>query len=81
MFEATCYELRGTTASGRPAGPGSIAVDPRVIPLGTRLRVEGYGEGIASDTGRLIKGRRIDVWKASGCREWGRRDVLVEVIG
>lgn len=80
-FEATCYELRGATASGSPAGPGSIAVDPRVIPLGTKLRVEGYGDGVAADTGGAIKGRRIDVWKSSGCREWGRRSVLVEIRG
>lgn len=79
VFSSTCYELRGTTASGRPAGPGSIAVDPTVIRLGMRLRVEGYGEGIAADTGGAIKGRIVDVWKASGCREWGRRNVEVFV--
>lgn len=82
-FVATCYALTGTTASGSQAGPGSIAVDPRVIPLGTRLRVEAYGEGVAADTGGAIKGRRIDVWKSSSsaCMAWGRRSVLVEVLG
>lgn len=64
-FRATCYELTGRTASGLPAGPGRIAVDPRVIPLGTRLFVEGYGPAVAADTGGAIKGRRIDVWRSS----------------
>lgn len=78
-FVATCYSLTGRTATGSPAGPGSIAVDPTVIPLGTRLNVSGYGTGRAVDTGRLIKGRRIDVWKAAGCSDWGRRTVTVSI--
>ena len=78
-FESTCYALTGTTASGRPAGPGSIAVDPNVIELGTRLYVEGYGEGIAADTGGAIKGKIVDVWQStdSSCMEWGRHQVDV----
>lgn len=82
-FSATCYSLRGRTASGAPAGPGSIAVDPRIIPLGTVLEVEGYGRGVAADTGGAIKGRRLDVWMSSvdACREWGRRTVVVSVVG
>lgn len=82
-FSATCYSLRGRTASGAPAGPGSIAVDPRIIPLGTVLEVEGYGRGVAADTGGAIKGRRLDVWMSSvdACREWGRRTVAVSVVG
>lgn len=80
-FEATCYALTGTTASGAPAGPGSIAVDRRVIPLGTRLVVEGYGPGDARDTGGAIRGNRVDVWlsTAAACRAWGRRSVRVWV--
>lgn len=79
-FTATCYALRGTTASGRPAGPGSIAVDPAVIPLGTHLRVAGYGEGVADDTGGAIRGRRVDVWlpTEAQCRAWGVRWADVE---
>lgn len=59
---ATAYTLRGTTATGIPAGPGVVAVDPTVIPLGTRMTIPGYGEGVAADTGGAIKGLRIDLW-------------------
>lgn len=49
------------TATGVPAKRGVVAVDPRVIPLGTRLYVEGYGPAVAADTGGAIKGMRIDL--------------------
>ena len=62
---ATGYCLRGTTATGLPVGPGIVAVDPTVIPLGTRMTIPGYGEGVAADIGGAIKGARIDVWIAS----------------
>jgi 3D (Asp-Asp-Asp) domain-containing protein len=58
----TAYVLRGTTATGIPTGRGVVAVDPTVIPLGTRMTIPGYGEGVAADTGGAIKGLRIDVW-------------------
>lgn len=64
---ATAYCLTGTTATGLPVGPGIVAVDPTVIPLGTRMTIPGYGEGVAADTGNSIRGARIDVWMAS-CR-------------
>ena len=62
---ATGYCLRGTTATGLPVGPGIVATDPNVIPLGTRMTIPGYGEGVAADTGGAIIGKRIDVWIAS----------------
>lgn len=62
---ATGYCLKGTTATGLPVGPGIVAVDPTVIPLGTRMSIPGYGDGVAADTGGAIKGNRIDVWLAS----------------
>jgi 3D (Asp-Asp-Asp) domain-containing protein/peptidoglycan hydrolase CwlO-like protein len=61
----TGYCLKGTTATGLPVGPGVVAVDPTVIPLGTMMTIPGYGEGVAADTGGAIKGARIDVWFAS----------------
>ncbi len=62
---ATGYCLKGTTATGLPVGPGIVATDPTVIPLGTRMTIPGYGEGVAADVGAGVKGARIDVWIAS----------------
>jgi 3D (Asp-Asp-Asp) domain-containing protein/peptidoglycan hydrolase CwlO-like protein len=76
---ATAYSLHGGTASGLPTGPGVVAVDPTVIPLGTRMFIPGYGPGIAADTGTAIKGLRIDLWfpKLSQAESWGRRTVTI----
>ena len=70
------------TYTGTKAEYGAIAVDPRVIPLGTLMYVEGYGFGIAEDTGSAIKGNIIDVC-IEGRREallWGRRQVKVHIF-
>lgn len=76
---ATAYSLHGGTASGLPTGPGVVAVDPTVIPLGTRMFIPGYGPGIAADTGTAIKGLRIDLWFStlSQAMNWGRRTVTI----
>jgi 3D (Asp-Asp-Asp) domain-containing protein len=76
---ATAYSLHGGTASGLPTGPGVVAVDPTVIPLGTRMYIPGYGPGIAADTGTAIKGLRIDLWfpLLSQAENWGRRTVTI----
>ena len=78
--ESTAYAGDGITATGtvpsyNPGGISTIAVDPRVIPLGSLVYVEGYGKAIASDTGGLIKGNIIDVFLNSEleCRSWGRK--------
>ncbi|HET8651179.1 MAG TPA: 3D domain-containing protein [Gaiellaceae bacterium] len=78
---ATAYALPGTTASGRPVGWGVVAVDPSVIPLGSRLAIPGYGMGVAADTGGAITGARIDLWFPSlaQAHEWGSRTVTVTV--
>lgn len=78
---ATAYALQGRTASGRPVGWGVVAVDPSVIPLGSRLAIPGYGVGVAADTGGAITGTRIDVWfpTAAQARGWGSRTVTVTV--
>ena len=80
---ATGYALPGHTASGIPVGPGVVAVDPSVIPLGTRLSIPGYGQGIAADTGGAITGGRIDLWFSSQAEAlaWGRRTVTISVGG
>jgi len=59
---ATVYALPGLpTAIGIPAGNGVVAVDPRVIPLGTHVWIDGYGEAVAGDTGGFIQGHRVDL--------------------
>lgn len=72
----------GTTKTGERARFGIVAVDPRLIPLGTRVYVEGYGPGLAADIGGAIKGRRIDLCFNSThqARAWGRRPVRVWIV-
>jgi 3D (Asp-Asp-Asp) domain-containing protein len=63
-------------------GLGHCAVDPEVIPLGSILHVPGIGSRIATDTGRLIRGRDLDIHFDSlrEMREWGARRVTVRVL-
>ncbi len=82
-FEATAYTHTGNpTCTGVYPRVGTIAVDPRVIPLGSKLWVQDYGYGIAEDTGGLIKGNIIDLFMESKaeCRNWGRRRVTVYIL-
>ncbi len=76
---ATGYALPGRTATGMPVGWGVVAVDPSVIPLGTRLTIPGYGEGVAADTGSAVRGATIDLWfpTLAKARAWGRRTVTI----
>lgn len=77
---ATCYDLPGRTATGMPVGQGVVAVDPSVIPLGTRMYVPGYGHGVAADVGGGIQGDIIDLWMTpSECGAWGRRTVTITI--
>ena len=71
-----------STAMGRPAVFGVAAVDPHVIPLGSRLYVVGYGYAMAYDTGGDIKGDRIDLCFDTGgeCERWGVQSVTVIVL-
>lgn len=75
----------GYTATGMKAGYGVAAVDTRVIPLGTKLYVEGYGYCIAADTGGAIKGNRIDLCygthSAALSSGFGHKNVKVYIIG
>jgi len=86
-MEATAYLPSdgggaGITATGIPATYGVAAVDPAVIPLGSRLYIPGYGEAIAADTGGAIYGYRIDLCMESysEAMNFGRRDVTVYVL-
>lgn len=76
---ATGYSIHGRTATGVPTGWGVIAVDPSVIPLGTRMTIPGYGSGVAADTGSAIQGSTIDLWfpTVAQARAWGRRTVTI----
>lgn len=82
QMQATAYTATGNrTATGTVPKKGTIAVDPDVIPLGTELYVEGYGNGIAEDTGSAVKGNIIDLYMDSEqqARDWGRRNVNVTI--
>ena len=70
------------TATGARAGYGIIAVDPKVIPLGTKLYVPGYGYGVAADTGGAIKGNKIDLCfdTRAECISWGRRTITITIL-
>lgn len=70
------------TSTGLKIGHGVVAVDPRVIPIGTRLYIEGYGYAVAADVGGAIKGNRIDLGHDSsrGARNIGRRVVRVHIL-
>jgi 3D (Asp-Asp-Asp) domain-containing protein/septal ring factor EnvC (AmiA/AmiB activator) len=76
---AVGYSLPGHTASGLPVGHGIVAVDPAVIPLGTRMYVPGYGAAVAADTGSAVHGAMIDLWfpTTAAALQWGRRTVTI----
>ena len=86
-MEATAYlptdgSATGTTAMGIPARRGVVAVDPRVIPLGSRVYIPGYGVAIAADTGGAIKGEKVDLCMETygECMNFGRRNIEVYVL-
>lgn len=89
-FEATAYtddvqsqgKWVGQTASGIKPQVGVIAVDPKIIPLGTELYIEGYNNNkicIAGDTGGAIKGYKVDLFydTKNECMEFGRRNIKI----
>jgi len=85
-YTANCNGCSGRTATGLNlrANPNMkiIAVDPRIIPLGTKVYVEGYGYAVAADTGGAIKGYKIDVFMPSNqdCYRWGRKKVKIKIL-
>ncbi|WP_432642162.1 3D domain-containing protein [Acidaminococcus sp.] len=87
MMETTGYSpqdpgVTGITYSGIPMRRGVVAVDPVLIPLGTRMYIMGYGEGYACDIGSAIKGNKIDLAfdNRGQALEWGRRRVRVYIL-
>lgn len=84
-YTASCKSCSGVTAIGlnlkKNPSVKAISVDPRVIPLGTKVYVEGYGEAIAADTGGAIKGKKIDVFMPSKTKalNWGVKTVKVKI--
>jgi 3D (Asp-Asp-Asp) domain-containing protein len=78
-FEVSCHTGKGVTASGRPSSREIVSVDPRVVPLGTRLVIDTVGPRVAADTGGAIRGRRLDIWEPSvaACTRFGRRQLRV----
>jgi 3D (Asp-Asp-Asp) domain-containing protein len=84
-YTATAYSLHGRTASGRPVARGLIAADPRILPLGTRVRIEAgdfSGEYVVADTGGMVKGRRVDIWTPTTGEtlRFGKRAVKLTVL-
>lgn len=75
------FKVVGKTASGKMARPGTVAVDPRLFPMGTKFYIPGYGWGIARDTGGDIKGRHLDLffWLHASGRHWGVKSKKVKV--
>ena len=84
-FTATAYALRGRTASGATVRRGLIAADRRVLPLGSRVRLEAgaySGEYLVADRGGAVRGRIIDIWVPSTreAMRFGRRPVKLTVL-
>lgn len=82
-MQATAYTYTGfRTATGLNPAVGMVAVDPTVIPMGSRLYIEGYGYARAADTGGAVKGDKIDLFmeEYSQCINWGRRLVKVYIL-
>lgn len=85
-FTANCKGCSGITYTGvnlkKNPNAKVISVDPKVIPLGSKVYVEGYGYAVAADKGSAIKGKRIDVFMNSYKKaiQWGRKTVKVQIL-
>ena len=85
-FRATAYSVKGKTAAGNRAAEGIVAADPRLLPLGSRIRVDDAGpysgNYVVTDTGRKIHGRHIDLFIANHAeaKHFGKKMVRVTVL-
>jgi 3D (Asp-Asp-Asp) domain-containing protein len=86
VFEATAYSQTGITASGEYTHRHIVAADPKVLPLGTRIKIKWAGrysgEYVVADTGAKIEGRRLDIYMPSTTKalKFGIRPVKVKII-
>jgi len=85
-FTATAYTIEGKTASGGHTHSGIVAADPKVLPIGSRIRISDAGpySGVytVTDTGRAIRGHDIDIYIANNAeaKKFGKKTVTVEVL-
>ena len=80
---STAYSINGTTATGTQTRWGVIAVDPSVIPYGTKVYIPEFGMTfIAEDCGGAIKGNKIDIYMPSiaDAKQWGRRTISIQIV-
>ena len=81
--KATAYCDKGLTYMGTKCRDGVIAVDPKVIPLGTKVYIPQFGKVfVAEDTGSAIKGNKIDIWfkEYKTCIQWGIKEIDIIVL-
>ena len=79
----TAYNSYSLTSTGQKPTWGTIAVDPRVIPYGTKIYIPEFGNTfIANDTGGAIKGNKIDIFMNTKkeCYNWGRRTIEIQIL-
>jgi rare lipoprotein A len=85
-FAALAYSIEGKSADGSKSGQGTVAADPNVLPLGSKIRVSGAGaysgEYTVVDSGRNVKGNVIDIYMSSAreARKFGKKKVEVEIL-
>lgn len=81
---ASAYTGYSTTSTGQKPVWGTIAVDPKVIPYGTKVYIPQFGRTfIANNTGGAIKGNKIDIFMNTKkeCLNWGRRTIEIQILG
>ena len=81
---ATAYTGYSTTSTGQKPVWGTIAVDPKIIPYGTKVYIPQFGRTfIANNTGGAIKGNKIDIFinTKKECYNWGRRTIEIQILG
>jgi rare lipoprotein A len=86
QFLATAHSIEGTTAKGTMAREGTVAADPAVLPLGSRIRVSGAGPYsgvyVVTDTGAKVSGKHIDIYLRNNAeaKRFGRKTVVVRMV-